>query len=243
MGGLAGIRSALADLIAGLPEELRDLALTHSSWTEERVDSYERLAYLGDSVLALAVAADLYERFGEIDAGGLTKIHNQAVSGVSCAEVGRELGVPEMLEGAEPGLEEAIPAEVLLGGSRPLPEVTEALIGACFIAFGFERVADAVKEAFASRVDFAVETRIDFKSALQEHLARNREQVTYEVIDESGPAHARTFEVAAVVGSDQIGTGSGRSKKAAEQVAAERALEKLGVGTRALVLAEDGSCI
>ena len=218
----------MAELIPALPEELRSLALTHSSWTEERVDSYERLAYLGDSVLALAVAADLYERFPEIDAGGLTKIHNQAVSGVSCAEVGRELGVPEMLERAEPELEEAIPAEILLSGSRPLPEVTEALIGACFIAFGFDRVASAVKEAFASRVEHAVETRVDFKSALQEHLARNRAQVTYEVIAESGPAHARTFEVAAVVESERIGTGSGRSKKAAEQVAAEQALEKLG---------------
>ncbi|HEY1356593.1 MAG TPA: putative dsRNA-binding protein [Solirubrobacterales bacterium] len=218
----------MAELIQELPGDLRATALTHSSWTEERVDSYERLAYLGDSVLALAVAVDLYERFPEIDAGGLTKIHNQAVSGVSCAEVGRELGVAEMLEGAEPELDEAIPADILLAGSRPLPEVTEALIGACFVAFGFERVAAAVREAFAPRVEHALETTVDFKSALQELLAQRREQVTYEVTSESGPAHARTFEVAAVVGDERIGIGSGRSKKAAEQVAAERALERLG---------------
>ena len=81
-----------------------------------------RLAYLGDSVLALAVAADLYERFGEIDAGGLTKIHNQTVSGVSCAEVGRQLGVPDMMRASEPeAMQVGIPAEVLLGGERPLP--------------------------------------------------------------------------------------------------------------------------
>ncbi len=220
--------STLAELISELPEELRGRALTHSSWTAERTGSYERLAYLGDSVLALAVAVDLYERFPEIDAGGLTKIHNQAVSGVSCAEVGRELGVPEMLERAEPSDEDAIPADVLLAGSRPLPEVTEALIGACLIAFGFDRVAAAVREAFESRIEHAVETRVDFKSALQELLAQRKAQVSYEVIGEAGPAHARTFEVAAVVGSERIGTGSGRSKKAAEQVAAERALEKLG---------------
>ena len=219
--------SALSELIAELPAGLRGQALTHSSWSDERVDSYERLAYLGDSVLALAVAVDLYQRFPEIDAGGLTKIHNQAVSGVSCAEVGRELGVAEMLEAAEPELDEAIPAEILLSGSRPLPEVTEALIGACFVAFGFDRVAAAVSEAFAPRVEHAVETRVDFKSALQELLAQRREQVTYEVTGESGPAHARTFEVAAMVGSDRLGTGSGRSKKAAEQVAAEQALGKL----------------
>ncbi len=220
--------AGLSELIAELPEGLRATALTHSSWTEERIDSYERLAYLGDSVLALAVAVDLYERFPEIDAGGLTKIHNQAVSGVSCAEVGRELGVAEMLEAAQPELDDAIPADILLSGSRPLPEVTEALIGACFVAFGFDRVAAAVRDAFAPRVDHALETRVDFKSALQELLAQRREQVVYEVTGESGPAHARTFEVAAVVGSERIGTGSGRSKKAAEQVAAEQALERLG---------------
>ena len=218
---------ALAALVGELPDDLRRQALTHSSWTGDRIDSYERLAYLGDSVLALAVASDLHERFAEIDAGGLTKIHNQAVSGVSCAAVGLELGVPAMLEAAEPRAEDAIPAEVLLAGSRPLPEVTEALIGACFVAFGFDRAAAAVRPAFEPRIEHAAETQVDFKSALQELLARRRKRVTYEVIAESGPAHARTFEVAAVVGSEQIGTGAGRSKKAAEQSAAERALKRL----------------
>ena len=91
--------AALAALIEELPDELRAQALTHSSWTEDRVDSYERLAFLGDSVLGLSVASDLFDRFPDVDSGGLTKIHNQAVSGVSCAEVGRLLGVPEMLRG------------------------------------------------------------------------------------------------------------------------------------------------
>lgn len=219
---------ALAALVGELPDDLRRRALTHSSWSEERTESYERLAYLGDSVLALAVASDLHERFPEIDAGGLTKIHNQAVSGVSCAEVGRELGVPAMLAEAEPRADDAIPAGVLLSGSRPLPEVTEALIGACFVAFGFDRAATAVRAAFEPRIEHAAETRVDFKSALQELLARRRARVSYEVVAESGPAHARTFEVEAVVGSERVGKGVGRSKKAAEQVAAERALKRLG---------------
>jgi ribonuclease-3 len=221
--------AALAALVGELPGDLRRQALTHSSWTEDRADSYERLAYLGDSVLALAVADDLYRRFRRIDAGGLTKIHNQAVRGASCAEVGRLLGVPEMLEAAAPVDEEtAIPAAALLAGARPLPEVTEALIGACFVAFGFERTAVAVAAAFEPRIEHAAETRIDFKSALQELLARRRAHVSYEVIAESGPPHERTFEVAAIVGSERVGSGAGRSKKAAEQAAAERALERLG---------------
>jgi ribonuclease-3 len=222
--------TALADLISELPAELRERALTHATWTEERTDSYERLAYLGDSVLALAVAADLIDRFPTVDAGGLTKIHNQAVSGVSCAEVGRALGVPEMLQGAEPEREPAIPAEVLLAGSRALPEVTEALIGACFLAFGYERTGAAVVADFEGQIEDAAVSPVDFKSALQELLAQRRARVSYEVIAESGPPHKRTFEVAAVVESEQVGKGRGRSKKVAEQAAAEEALGQLGAG-------------
>jgi ribonuclease-3 len=219
----------LAALIADLPEPLRRQALTHSSWTERRVDSFERLAFLGDSVLGLSVAGTLYERFPDVAAGGLTKIHNQAVSGVSCAAVGRLLGVPEMLRANEPDdVNAAIPAEVLLDGERPLPEATEALIGACHVAFGFERTAAVVAAAFTPRIELASETRIDFKSALQELLARRGARVMYEVTAATGPPHRRTFEVAAIVGSERVGAGEGRSKKAAEQVAAEQALRELG---------------
>lgn len=220
--------AALSELIAELPEDLRSQALTHSSWTEKRVDSFERLAFLGDSVLGLAVATRVYETFEQRAAGGLTKVHNQAVSAISCADVGIQLGVPDMLRANEPeDVASAIPAETLLGGGRPLPEATEALIGACYVAFGFERTAAAVAEAFEPRIALAFETRIDFKSALQELLARRGARVTYEVTAVSGPPHRRTFEVAAIVDSEQVGTGAGRSKKAAEQVAAEEALKRL----------------
>lgn len=221
--------AALAALIDELPDDLRRQALTHSSWTERRVDSFERLAFLGDSVLGLAVATRVYENFEKLAAGGLTKVHNQVVSGVSCADVGMQLGVPEMLRANEPdGMVAAIPAEVLLDGGRPLPEATEALIGACYVAFGFERTAAAVTEAFEPRIEFAAETRIDFKSALQELLARRGARVTYEVVAATGPPHRRIFEVAAIVDSERVGSGKGRSKKAAEQIAAEEALAHLG---------------
>jgi ribonuclease III len=221
--------AALARLIEELPAELRGQALTHSSWTERRIDSFERFAFLGDSVLGLAVATELHASFATVAAGGLTKIHNQAVSGVSCAEVGRRLGVPEMLRAAEPeGVTGAIPADILLAGERPLPEATEALIGACYLAFGFERAAAAVAAAFEPRIEHAAETRIDFKSALQELLARRGARVSYEVTAVTGPPHQRTFEVEAIVDSERVGAGTGRSKKAAEQLAAEQALKALG---------------
>lgn len=221
--------AGLAALIEELPDDLREQALTHSSWTERRVDAYERLAFLGDSVLALTVAGRVFEEFEDRAAGGLTKIHNQAVSGVACAEVGMLLGVPDMLRENEPeGVVAAIPAEALLEGGRPLPEATEALIGACYVAFGFERTAEAVVEAFEPRIELAAETRIDFKSALQELLAQRGARVTYEVVASTGPPHRRTFEVVAIVDSKRVGTGEGRSKKAAEQEAAEEALSHLG---------------
>ena len=225
----SGSVGELLALINDLPADLSRQALTHASWTEERARSYGRLAFLGDSVLGLAVAAEIFARFPEEDIGHLTKVHNQAVSGVACAEVGRQLGVPQRLIDAAPeDIGAGIPVTVLIEAERPLPEITEALIGACFLAFGFERTAAAVAAAFTPRIELAAETRLDFKSALQELLARRGARVSYDVVREAGPPHDRTFEVAALLDGEQVGRGSGRSKKAAEQAAAEEALERLG---------------
>jgi ribonuclease-3 len=218
----------LASLVEGLPDHLARQALTHPSWVEERSTSYERLAFLGDSVLGLAVAGAVFDRFFEQDSGRLTKVLNQSVSGAACAEVGRALGVPERLrESAPADTGSGIPVEVLLGAERPLPEITEALIGACFLAYGFERTTDAVGAAFGPQIEFAAETRLDFKSALQELLARRGARVTYDVINEAGPPHDRTFEVVALLDGEQVGRGEGRSKKLAEQAAAAEALKRL----------------
>ena len=89
--------ATLAELFADAPEELRRQALSHSSWVETRTQSYGRLAFLGDSVLGLSVAALLFTDHPDADIGELTKILNQAVSGRACAEVARELGLPDML--------------------------------------------------------------------------------------------------------------------------------------------------
>lgn len=219
----------LAALIEQLPAELRVEALTHATWSDGRERSYERLAFLGDSVLGLAVAAEVFRLHPDVTSGRLSQIANQAVSGVSCAEVGRALGVPRMLTESEPEEPaDRIPAATLLAAGRPLPEVTEALIGACFLHHGLDLTAPAVVAAFSGRIQLAAERLIDFKSALQELLARRGARVAYRVIGESGPAHERTFEVEAVVGEKVVGGGSGRSKKAAEQMAAEEALEALG---------------
>src|SRR3954454_22506396 len=98
------LRRGLQDLLERLPDDLARQAVTHSSWTERRADSYERLAFLGDSVLSLAVTTHLYPRLAAdaYGAGRLTKIRAQAVSGRSCREVAERLGIPERLRTAAP---------------------------------------------------------------------------------------------------------------------------------------------
>jgi ribonuclease-3 len=218
----------LDELLAELPEELHRQVFTHASWTERRSDSYTRLAFLGDSVLGLAVTTYLYprleaERYG---AGRLTKIRAQAVSGASCAQVAERVGVPERLRATAPeGVGES--AAALVETERVLASVIEAVIGACYLQLGYDRTAEAVVEAFAPEIKEALEHPVDFKSALQERVAQSGDVVVYEVTAEHGPPHDRTFDVEASVGGTAIGTGSGRSKKAAEQEAARVALDSM----------------
>jgi ribonuclease-3 len=193
-----------------------------------RSDSYERLAFLGDSVLGLAVTTHLFprleaERYG---AGRLTKIRAQAVSGRSCRAVAERLGLPEALRAAAPQELAGLPTDSLVSTDRVLASVVEAVIGACYLTFGYDPVAAAVVEAFTPEIQQALERPADFKSALQERLARRGALVAYLVVAEEGPPHDRWFEVAAVVDGEELARGSGRSKKDAEQAAAEAALER-----------------
>jgi ribonuclease-3 len=218
----------LAELLEELPEELARQVFTHASWSERRSDSYSRLAFLGDSVLALAVTAHLYprleaERFG---AGRLTKIRAQAVSGASCRAVAERLALPERLRAAAPA-QAGDSAAALVGTERVLASVIEAVIGACYLHAGYERTAEAVVQAFAPEIEQALENPVDFKSALQELLARRGAEVSYAVTREEGPPHDRTYTVAACVDGRELGSGRGKSKKHAEQVAARMAVEAL----------------
>jgi ribonuclease III len=218
----------LAQLLDELPQELSRQVFTHASWSERRADSYTRLAFLGDSVLGLAITTHLYprleaERFG---AGRLTKIRAQAVSGPACREVAERLGLPERMQAAAPP-EARASAAALLETDRVLASVTEALIGACYLSAGYDHTAEAVVEAFAPEIERALQNPVDFKSALQELLARRGEAVSYEITAEEGPPHDRRYTVTARVDGRPLGSGSGRSKKHAEQQAARVTVERL----------------
>ena len=166
--------AALRALVEGLPEDLQRRALMHSSWVEQRADSYGRLAFLGDSVLGLAIAEHLFVRSPRADIGRLTKVHGQAVSGRACADVAADLGLPDLMAAVEPDQRRrrAFELDGLLASERALASICEAVIGACYLHHGFERTAPAIVGAFARQVELASETVLDFKSALQERVAR-----------------------------------------------------------------------
>ncbi len=149
-----------------------------------------------------------------------------ACTPAGCRAVAESVGVPDLLRAAAP---EGTPpaAAAVVETERVLASVIEAVIGACYLHAGYERTAEAVVEAFAPEIEDALSNPVDFKSALQELLARRGAEVSYEVTGEDGPPHERIYSVAARVEGRELGTGTGRSKKHAEQEAARVAVDRL----------------
>jgi ribonuclease-3 len=140
--------------------------------------------------------------------------------------VAERLGLPDRLRARAPeGVGRNV--ETLVETERVLASVMEAAIGACYLDNGYEVTAAAVVEAFGPEVELSLQGSVDFKSMLQEHLARDGESVSYEVVSEKGPPHDRRFEVEARVNGEGVGQGTGKAKKDAEQEAAQAALTKL----------------
>ena len=205
---------------------------THTSWAPVRESSYERLEFLGDSVLELAIARALYDRFPEASEGQLAKIRAHVVSRQSCAAVARELDLGARL--AERAQEVPPPELQRIARSRNvLAALLEAAIAAVYLEYGFEIVTGAIVEAFDDRIEFARTGHVDSKTDLQEALARSGRQVQYAVLSVEGPAHDRRFVCAATIDAEQLGVGTGSTKKAAEQEAAAQALAALGIPRRA----------
>ncbi len=189
------------------------------------------MEFLGDSVLGLAVASYLYRRLEGEEEGRLAKLKAFVVSRTSCAEVARMIGLPGLVLHASPVSPEH--REELVQNSTMLGNVLEALIGAAFLAFGFQAVAEPVAFAFLPRIDYALHNDVDYKSTLQEALAAQGRAVAYQLLESAGPAHHRTFTSAVRVDGQEMGRGMGRSIKRSEQVAALEALIRLGLLRRA----------
>ena len=200
---------------------------THTSWAPDRVHSYERLEFLGDSVLSLCITTELYRRFPDFAEGHLARLRAYIVSRATCSRVATKLGLGKLMrqyadEGSDGG-----DAAQLQTNQNVLADLTESLIGAVYVTFGYEAVRPAVIEVFEEHILYAESSYIDHKTELQEYLARSGQSVAYKVQGFSGPPHNREFEIEAVVDGASLGRGFGTSKKRAEQEAAAEALHEL----------------
>ncbi len=204
-----------------------DHVFTHTSWAPDRASSYERLEFLGDSVLELAIARELYDRYPDVSEGRLAKIRSHVVSRQSCAAVARELRLGERL--GEAAAEELAGEELarIVKSGNVTAALLEAAIAALYLEHGYEPIAPAIVAAFSDRIEYARTTHVDHKTELQEALAKTGRSVNYLVIDVDGPAHERHFSCAAEIDGETLGTGTGRTKKDAEQAAAQVALAAL----------------
>lgn len=221
---------AVRELLDRLSADGRRNALTHSSYADSPDSSYERLEFLGDAVLDLAIASELFAQHPELAEGDLSKLRSAVVSRRDCAVVARRAGLADaMVEVAAHYGDDAVAlARELVTREKVLAALAEAVIGQAFLELGYDQVAPHVVEAFAERVAHAEEHRTDHKSELQERAQRVGETVVYALLETGGPDHDRRFVMQARVGEGgPTARGEGRTKKAAEQVAARRLLELL----------------
>ena len=180
-------------------------------------------------MLELAIAKELYDRYPDASEGRLAKIRSHVVSRQSCAAVAKELNLGERL--AETAAEIASEELSRIVKSRNVTAaLLEAAIAALYLEHGYEPIAPAIVAAFSDRIEFARTTHVDHKTELQEALAKTGRTVAYVVTDVEGPAHERFFSCAAKIDGEPFGTGSGRTKKEAEQAAAQEALEAIAAG-------------
>ena len=207
-------------------ESLLLAAITHPSATEGRSVkySYERLEFLGDSILGAIVATLAFHEYHEIDEGGLTRIKVALVSGSSLSDVASHLGFADCIVF---GLSEAGTGR--RGLHSALENVYEATVAALYLDGGLDAAVTFVKRTLIPRmsIDMAREPE-NPKSALQEKLQEDGITPTYKLIDTQGPPHDRTFVAQVFAGEKGLAQGTGRTKKEAESQAARTTLERLG---------------
>lgn len=206
--------------------DLLERALAHRSWCAEHdgADSNERLEFLGDAVLGWAIADIAFRRFDDLSEGRLTDLRKSVVNAHALASVAEQIGLgPHIKLGR---------GEAAAGGAEKpsiLSDAFEAVLGAVYLDGGSDAAFDLVERHVASRLAPTIEGlgHLDWKTELQERCARNGRPAPVYELTSTGPDHAKLFTAVVSVGGDQLGSGEGRSKKAAEQIAAEVACRVL----------------
>lgn len=222
---LSQVEAALGHRFAD--RRLARRAFLHRSFMTEtnQAHSYERLEFLGDAVLQLAVTHRLFEAHPDLSEGEMAKVRAAVVNEKTLARVARDLHVPEALLLGR--------GEELTGGRQKdsiLSDVVESLFGALYLETGFERACRLLLDVWGPLIEARAEAPggRDYKTRLQEHLAREGRRPVYEVAGD-GPEHAKHFTATVVVDGQELGSGSGTSKKRAEQEAARSAYTRLAV--------------
>ena len=207
--------------------ELLTTALTHSSYTNERHDSldcYERLEFLGDSILGVVTAEFLYRHKPKLPEGRMTRLRAELVCEVSLHKVALSLGLGQYMRLGR--------GEERTGGrERPsiLADMVEAIIAAIYLDSGMEEAKKFIMDKVLKDAEITDQHRsADYKTALQELIQRDSEsRIEYELTGESGPDHDKRFTFCVKINGVAAGEGTGRTKKEAEQLAAQKALEEL----------------
>lgn len=201
-------------------------SLTHSSIADNRLNSNERMEFLGDAVLDLIICEALYLRFPTLLEGDLTKIKSAVVSRRTCAEISKETGLIDLLIiGKGISSREQIPSSLAAA-------VYESIVAAVYLDGGFEVVKAYVLRTMNPKIDAIANdgAQQNYKAILQQHAQKILGATPqYELLDEKGPDHSKCFEVCVAVGHQRFTSAWGPNKKMAEQKAALLALEGLGV--------------
>ena len=192
-------------------------AVTHSSYTNENPNypDYERLEFLGDAVLEIIISEYLYKE-RKLEEGIMTRMRASYVCEEACATYAKEIGLDKDIKiGSGESLNQTI-----------LADVFEAFVAALYLDQGFEFTTKFVLDIIIPYIDNEVDFLHDYKSTLQELVQTVKKSVVYEVVDEEGPAHNKTFTSVVKIDDITMGIGTGSSKKASEQEAAKDALSK-----------------
>lgn len=212
--------------------KLLNLAMTHSSYSNENrmtlVENNERLEFLGDAILNLVVSQYLYKKYPNHPEGELTKIRAKVVCEPSLAYAAKKIEIGKYLLLGK--------GEEATGGREResiLADAAEAIVGALYIDSGLKTTNEVLLRNFESDIVHAVakgDLFIDYKTELQEIIQKKgKSNMEYVVTKEEGPDHNKKFYIDVVVNKETIGTGRGRNKKDAEQMAAKEALIRLGI--------------
>ena len=234
------IGKELVELMNSINYEFVDLknlecALTHTSYTNEmkahgyRAESNEVLEFLGDAVLELVISEILFDKYRKLGEGTLTKIRQSLVCERTLAKIATKLNIGEYLN-----IGRAEEESDLRNRTKVLADALEAIIAAIYIddrACGGNRYKSCILGIFEPYITDTKPARVyDYKTMLQQFVEKNGDsELRYEVVDEIGPEHSKTFRISAVINNNVVGVGEGRTKKTAEMMAAKQALLLFGV--------------